>query len=285
LPWARRGDNLLFAGIGRRFGIGGCSATWYTHPLDWIMPTDPIKLEYEFLFQDGSRKSLRVHLRKPDLSIVPPTVPSHPDWAQLTCHQCPNCPLDPTRHPHCPVAVSLSDVIETFRDCLSTTTAEITIRSGNRNYHRQAPVQYGVSSLMGIYMVTSGCPILDKLRPMVLTHLPFATIDETIVRLTSMYLLAQYFIQQRGGIPDWKLRRLVDLCDAVGNVNQAFARRLLSINPQDASLNALANLDCFTLSTAFSIDRDKLKDLEVLFQAYWTDPALDPAVDDDPVLL
>jgi hypothetical protein len=249
------------------------------------MPDVPINLEYEFLFQDGSRKSLRIQLRKPDLGILPQTHPPHPTWAQLTHHQCPNCPLDPAVHPHCPVAVSLSAVIEAFRDCLSTTTADITIRSDHRDYHRQAPVQYGVSSLMGIYMVTSGCPILDQLRPMVLTHLPFATIDETMFRLTSMYLLAQYFVQQHGGTPDWKLRRLVDLCDAIGNVNQAFAKRLLSINPQDASLNALANLDCFTLSTAFSIDRDKLKDLEALFRAYWADPVPEPAMDDDPILL
>jgi hypothetical protein len=132
---------------------------------------------------------------------------------------------------------------------------------------------------MGLYMVTSGCPILNKLRPMVHTHLPFATIDETTFRVTGMYLLAQYFVQQRGRTPDWNLRQLVHLCEEVASVNQAFARRLLSINPKDASLNALAALDCFTLSTAFSIGRDQLRDLEPLFQAYLDDagPAPPPA--------
>lgn len=245
----------------------------------------PLQIEYQFRFQDGTEKAFQLRLRQPGLDIVLDPEPNVPAWARLGHHQCSNCPLDPETHPHCPVAVSLGGVIEAFRDCISTTHAEILIRSDHREYRRQAPVQYGISSLMGVYMVTSGCPILDKLRPMVHTHLPFASIDETTYRLATMYLLAQYFIQQRGGWPDWKLRRLVELCEDIGRVNQAFAKRLLSINPQDASLNALASLDCFTLSTAFSIDRNELKDLESLFVAYFSEltPELEP--DDDPILL
>jgi hypothetical protein len=118
-------------------------------------------------------------------------------------------------------------------------------------------------------MVTSGCPIMDKLRPMVRTHLPFAKIEETTYRLASMYLLAQYFVQLHGGRPDWELRQLVGLCDDIGKVNQGFSRRLLSINPRDASLNGLASLDCFTMSAAFAIDRDHLSELEAMFRPYW----------------
>jgi hypothetical protein len=254
-------------------------------PATQTMPNDLLSLEYQFLFQDGSEKTFALRLRQPGLGMVTDPQPTLPAWTQLSHHQCPHCPLEPASHPHCPVAVSLSGVIEAFRNCLSTTQVDIIIRSESREYRRYAPVQYGVSSLMGVYMVTSGCPILDKLRPMVRTHLPFATIDETVYRLTAMYLLAQYFVQQRGGLPDWKLRRLVDLCTDVGQVNQAFAKRLLSINPQDASLNALAGLDCFTLSTAFSIDRDGLKDLEALFDAYIADLQPDPSPDNDPILL
>jgi hypothetical protein len=249
------------------------------------MADAPLQIEYQFRFQDGTEKQFQVRLRRPGLGILLDPEPTIPAWARLGHHQCPNCPLNPETHPHCPVAVALGGVIEAFQDCFSTTHAEILIRSDNREYRRQAPVQYGVSSLMGVYMVTSGCPILDKLRPMVHTHLPFATIDETMYRLAGMYLLAQYFIQQRGGLPDWKLRRLVELCEDIGRVNQAFARRLLSINPQDASLNALASLDCFTLSTAFSIDRDELKDLESLFLAYFPESTPDLESDDDPILL
>ena len=51
-------------------------------------------------------------------------------------------------------------------------------------------------------------------------------------------------------------------------VNQSFSKRLLSINPKDASLNALVGLDCFATATAFSIVQDRLHEIEPLFQAY-----------------
>jgi hypothetical protein len=88
-----------------------------------------------------------------------------------------------------------------------------------------------------------------------------------------MYLLAQYFVQQRGGVGDWELRRLVELCDAVGTVNQGFSRRLLSINPRDASLNGLASLDCFTLNASLAIAQEQLSELEAVFRPYWANSA------------
>jgi len=104
------------------------------------------------------------------------------------------------------------------------------------------------------------------------THLPFATVEETTYRVVSMYLLAQYFLYRRGRPADWDLEGLVRLCEDINQVNQAVAERILSINPQDASLNALVNLDCFATLTALSIERDSLKDLETLFGAYLKAP-------------
>ena len=240
-------------------------------------PNSPetVRIEYEFTLRNGVRKQFAVSLQKPGLGLVPPGRGALPAWTALTHHRCPNCPLDPARHPHCPVAANLVDVIESFRDCVSTEEARIVIRHAAREYHRRASVQYGVSSLMGLYMVTSGCPILDKLRPMVQTHLPFATIDETTYRVVSMYLLAQYFLHQRGRRMDWKLDLLVRLCEDINQVNQAFVGRIQSIRPRDASLNAIVNLDCFPTLTAFSITRDSLKGLEALFGAYLDTPDRD----------
>jgi len=231
--------------------------------------------DYQFKLADGTLKRFRIRLREPDLQLhLEPDGPL-PDWTRLEHHQCANCPLPADQHTHCPVAAGMAEAIESFRDCLSTEPAEIVIRGENREYRREAPLQYGVSSLMGLYMVTSGCPIMDKLRPMARTHLPFARIEETTYRLVSMYLMAQYFVQLHGGQPDWELRQLVGLCEDVGQVNLGFSRRLLSINPRDASLNGLASLDCFTMSAAFAIDREQLSELEAMFRPYW-EAAEDP---------
>lgn len=235
------------------------------------MADETIVIEYRFSLKSGVEKLFHVRLRKPALQLIPAPNARLPEWTRLVHHQCPNCPLKPETDPHCPIAANLVDVIDSFKNSISVEEADITITHESRVYHKQTAVQYGVSSLMGLYMVTSECPVMDKLRPMVHTHLPFATVSETMFRAVSMYLLAQYFRQQHGKTPDWKLEKLVHIYEEVGKVNRAFAKRLLSINPQDASLNALVGLDCFATITAYSIVDDSLETMESLFQAYLTD--------------
>jgi hypothetical protein len=225
-------------------------------------------IEYRFKFGNGTETRFTLRLRKPNLRLVSEPRTPLPDWTRLTHCQCPNCPLNPAQHPHCPIAVNLVDVIECFKDRLSFEEADITVLTEAREYHRHAAVQSGVSSLMGLHMVTSGCPIMDKLRPMAQTHLPFATVEESMYRAVSMYLLAQYFRNGRGKTADWKLDELLKIYEDIRQVNQSFVKRILSINPLDASINALISLDCFASITAFSIVRDSLKGMEPLFQAY-----------------
>ena len=225
-------------------------------------------IEYEFKLRDGSRKQFSVRLEKPSLSLVAENTTTVRPWTRLKHHQCPNCPFKPQEHLDCPIAANLVDVIESFKDSVSIEEADITIRSESREYHKRSTVQYGIGSLMGLYMVTSGCPIMDKLRPMVYTHLPFSTLEETIYRAISMYLLAQFFREQQGQTPDWKLEKFVQIYKDIATVNESFTRRLLSINPRDASLNALVGLDCFASAAAFSTVEDNLKEFQSLFHAY-----------------
>ncbi|HKS36128.1 MAG TPA: hypothetical protein VJW76_02990 [Verrucomicrobiae bacterium] len=235
------------------------------------MADETIVIEYKFSLKNGDEKRFQVRLRKPTLQLISAPNASLPEWTRLVHHQCPNCPLKPETDPHCPIAANLVDVIDSFKNTISVEEADITITHESRSYRKHTAVQYGISSLMGIYMVTSGCPVMDKLRPMAHTHLPFATIAETMFRAVSMYLLAQYFRQQHARTPDWRLEKLVEIYEQVGKVNRAFSKRLLSINPQDASLNALVGLDCFATITAYSIVDDSLEVMESLFQAYLTD--------------
>ena len=126
-----------------------------------------------------------------------------------------------------------------------------------------------MSSLIGIFMSTSGCPVMDKLRPMVRTHLPFATLEETVIRSLSMYLLAQYFIAKRGGKPDWDMRDLVKIYADVRIVNDHFFKRIAKIQIQDASLNAVVHLDCFANFTNSTLVEQGLDEVEKMFAAYF----------------
>ncbi len=128
---------------------------------------DPIiKIEYEFKLLNGERKEFSIRLQRRTLQLVAENTTTVRHWTKLTHHQCTNCPLKPEKHYHCPIAANMVDVIESFKDSLSIEEADITIRSESREYHKRSTVQYGIGALIGLYMVTSGCPIMDKLRPM-----------------------------------------------------------------------------------------------------------------------
>lgn len=224
-------------------------------------------LRYDFTLPDGSVRPFEVQLRLPDLQLVNRPAGPPPAWTRLENHRCIHCPLRAEDHPHCPVAVNLAEVIEVFRDCLSHEEVTVTIRTEARDYHRRVAIQGGLSALMGLVMATSGCPILDRLRPMAATHLPFATLDETLVRSLGSYLLAQYFRRRRGLAPDWELAGFATIYDDVATLNRCFRQRLGTIEMQDANFNALVHLDCFAQFGALSVEGG-LDDLEPVFGAY-----------------
>ena len=115
-------------------------------------------------------------------------------------------------------------------------------------------------------MVTSGCPVLAPLRPMVRFHLPFATRLETIFRAVSSYLVGQYLRARKGERADWELSGLAHTYKLVGKVNRAFALRLRAAVDKDANLNALVQLDVFAKALPESID-EELEDMRFLFES------------------
>lgn len=225
-------------------------------------------IKYRFKFDNWTERDFLILLDKETLSLVKPVRDICPDWTRLKNNQCANCPFHEEEHPYCPVAVNLIEIIDFFGQSMSHEEVEVIIETDERTYYKKTALQFGVSSLIGIYMVTSGCPIMDKLRPMVSFHLPFATVVETTYRVMSMYLLAQYFLYKRGHEPDMDLHKLSQTYEGIRVVNEHFCKRLLSINIQDASLNALVNLDVFAYSVTSSINERMLDEIEILFRGY-----------------
>ncbi len=173
-------------------------------------------ITYIIDFLDGQQLVVPLILDKKTLALQRTSQAPPPAWAELEFEQCPNCPLDPDLHPWCPVAVHMSDTLTPFNDFLSYEMVNVTIETRERRYQKQVALQDAVSSLIGIVMATSGCPVMDHLRPMVRTHLPFASSTETLYRIISMYLTAQYFRKRRGLEADWDLEHLVKLYEDVG---------------------------------------------------------------------
>ena len=220
---------------------------------------------YTFVKEDGSIKIFKIELDPQSLELIHQPFSNLPHWTKLEFNKCPNCTLENDKIIHCPVASNIVDMIEVFRDSKSFENANVQITTSQREYNKEASLQQGVSSMLGIIMVTSGCPILSKLRPMTRFHLPFASLEETIYRAISMYLVKQYFKSQDGKDPDWELNGLMDIYKEIHDVNKAFFSRLSSLKGKDANVNALIILDNFANYINFSIDRNKLSKIKWMF--------------------
>jgi len=124
-----------------------------------------------------------------------------------------------------------------------------------------------LSSMIGLVMATSGCPVLDKLRPMAYTHQPFSNIDETIYRAIAGYLLAQYVRQEEQREALFKAEGLVEIYTKIGRLNNAFSKRLRGFK-DDANINALVILDLFAKMGELYLNDEWRKQMLPLFEVY-----------------
>ena len=205
----------------------------------------PIWYRYIFTLDNGRTRTFEVQLDPDTLHIIAPKDQAPPTaWARLDYAGCEHCPLPPGAQ-YCPIAVNIGALVDEFRDVLSCRTAEVVVETAERRYYKKGSVQEALFPLLGIYMSASGCPSMEKLKPMVRHHLPFATIEETIYRVITMYVTAQYLRMQSGLTPDWELKGISEIYDRVNQVNRAFCQRLTKAVEEDALVNSVVILDAF----------------------------------------
>ncbi len=227
-----------------------------------------ITIRYQFVFPDDKTIEYEITLDSETCELITPEKPDIPFWCKLDYMKCDDCTKQTEGIDYCPLAVNSIDLIDHFQDVLSYDVIDVIVETSERLYFKnQISVQQALGSLIGIIMVTSGCEDLDKLRPMVRFHLPFASIEETVYRTTSMYQLAQYLRVQHGLDPDYEMKELIGVYKKIHNINVNFVKRLQKATEKDANLNAVAILDTFSQMIPFSIE-DTLKNFEGLFSPY-----------------
>ena len=227
----------------------------------------PLIYKYTFTLPKGEKKELTIRLDRKTLALVGADSGAAPAWTALSNRKCSNCPLQESESPKCPAAVAVNGVVEAFGSATSFEDVHVAVETEVRDYVKRVPLQKSLSSLIGLLMVSSGCPIMKPLRPLIRYHLPFANMHETQFRILSMYLLAQYLQSRRGKAPDWALKELAALYQRIQEVNQCFASRLLTVVKGDAGPNALVILNAFADAISFTIDGKMLGELEEIFQS------------------
>jgi hypothetical protein len=229
-----------------------------------------MRFTYDFFFENDRVETFDLSLDDClDLEPLPSIKP--PPWTRLTNRQCPGCPLREDESPHCPVARNLAIVIDRFKDDISYTKVKTRVTTDARISEKKGSLQECLSPLMGLIMATSGCPALEKLKPMAFTHLPFANDEETIFRAACTYLLGQYIRDSHGLAADWKLERFTAMYQTISNINSSFSERLREIIGRDANINALIILDTFAQTGCYAAIDDWIAKIEKYFKAYLTD--------------
>ncbi len=229
---------------------------------------DTLNYTYRFIFQNMKEKVFEIELNKETLSFIRPPNSVIPAWAKQTNINCPVKDCVEINKEYCPVAANLNSVIEFFDGIPSYEKVKIYAESNQRTYFKETSIQTGAGSLIGIIMVTSGCPVLDKLKPLVQYHLPFATIEETEFRAFSMYLIAQFLRNKKGLNPDWELKGLKYIYEEIQKINRNIAQKIADMEKMDTSINAVVILDNFASYVSLDLDEEELSNLETLFKCW-----------------
>ena len=227
---------------------------------------EPVRYKYTFSFDSADPKVFEIALDASTLELIQDRDLPKPEWAKLIFFPCEHCPLAEHTE-YCPVAVNLSRIVTEFKDSVSHERTHVTVETPERTYVKDTTLQKGLSSIIGIYMVTSNCPVMDKLRPMVRFHLPFATPTETMFRTVSTYLTGQFLVMREGKKPDWELQHLVELYKSISAVNRGMSRRISNASIKDANVNAVIILHAFGDAVPYFIENG-LAEIKHFFDIY-----------------
>lgn len=218
--------------------------------------------KYHFLLGDGIELSQSVIVDKETLISAINTPTPFPEWTALEFNQCSHCTLKNSAH--CPIAIRLIEPLALFNPYISYNKVTVTVTTDERTYSKKTDLQDGIRSLFGLIMATSSCPSMEPFRPMARFHLPFSTIDETVYRVTSMYLLSEFFLHEEESHIPFNMENLFSLYDIIQNVNMGIIQRLRAVAEKDSTLNAVNILDSYAALVPMYIQK-KLDQLKILF--------------------
>ncbi len=222
-----------------------------------------ITYNYCFDFPDNKKKRFLIELSAESFEYKSAgTTP--PDWALLGVSRCKCCKLDLATENYCPIAANIAELVIAFKDTASYKSCLVSCLSSARTCSKDTTVQEGLASIMGIIMATSGCPSMSILKPMACFHLPFATVEESMFRSASAYLLRQYFSHKQGESSDFFMHRIQEHYSEVEQVNEGILKRINMTSELDADKNAIITLNSLAQILVMEVD-ENMESLKKLF--------------------
>ncbi|WP_028080176.1 DUF6901 family protein [Solimonas soli] len=217
-----------------------------------------MRITYLFDFGDGRQASVAVDVDRAAGGAASAAA-ALPDWALLERSKCPHCPLGAEAR-HCPAAADLVPTIDSFAQIISHQEARVTVRMAEREVTANCQAQHALSSLVGLIMASSACPILGRMRGLARTHLPFASIEESMLRVVGAYMIRQWLDARETSAAIGDLSELKAHYADLEVLNKAFRQRLRSSQRQDSVLNAISSLGALSTGIGISLE-DELRDV------------------------
>ena len=188
-----------------------------------------------------------------------------PAWAALGRHQCTHCPLQAAQTAQCPAALRMADLLDWSASLSSFEQVELTVITGERTTTTaRTSAQRAISSLMGLSSPHQAARRPRSCAPWHAFTCRWPTRPETAYRAASMYLLAQFFVERKGGVLITTWTACASLYRSLHQVNLGLSKRLREAAASDSSPNAVVLLDCFAQALLEMID-DALVELEPFF--------------------
>ncbi len=237
---------------------------------------DPISITYHITLKGKPAEVFDFSLHGETFELLNQQVPEPPRWAELGFKQCSHCPLKPEEHSHCPLALQLHNIVNRFHKTRSIDEVDLEVVTEERRVVQTVALQRAISSMLGLVSATCGCPKTAYMRPMARFHLPLASEEETVFRVTGMYLLAQYFLTNNGQRGRFAFDGLIKIYEDLHILNKAIASRLQTATDSDSAKNAITLLDMYSSLVPMLLE-DQLVEIRSVFKAYLPDDKPEPA--------
>jgi hypothetical protein len=217
------------------------------------------RVDYQIERDNGSILSYGLDIHKETLISRLPSTEPLPNWARMDHERCEGCTLPDEEY--CPVAARLVSAVTRFSGLVSHSRVIATVTTPERSYVKEVDMQEATRSLFGLIMATSGCPSMQPFRFMARYHLPFSTIEETIARIVSTYLLRQMFTnpqtdpEKPQSVP-FDIKEVENLYRTMQRINESMARRLKTSTLSESSMNAIIILGAYSSVIPLTLDRE-----------------------------
>ncbi len=228
---------------------------------------DSVNIEYRIKLSEERIECLNFELDGKTFDLKGSGLPNPPEWARLGFRQCPHCPLTEDSHPHCPLAVQLHDIVNRFHDTRSIDKVELEVVTEERRVIQALDIQRAIASILDLIVPVCGCPKTACMKPLARFHLPLASEEETVFRVTGMYLLARYFLSRDSDRTRIELDGLTRIYEDLHTLNKAVASRLRHVTWSDSLKNAIAMVDTYSILVPLLVE-DELVEIRGFFEAY-----------------